>query len=151
MLGLYMLSELPIFILYFLIALPWLLSIRFMLIPGSISVFAGIFAGYISFSIYAMWFPALDLSIYNGLSFLFLLLGAVSGFMLLAILRYSFSIQLMSFINFFITTSSTIALFNLSKPDNEYVVSFVTLGVALGMLVHIMLIPSTITEIFNEI
>lgn len=138
-----------------IVLLLWGLSI-----PGRVSdsdnrrsAWAGFWAGLIVFVIYVVSqlstirSPSFNFDALPAFSMIPLIIGFASGFIFLWIIRAVGSTPLIGVITLLLSATSSIALFSYVFINNiRGVVLYVILGVALGILIHIVLFPKSVRE-----
>jgi hypothetical protein len=119
-----------------------------------VSSWAGFWAGLLSFVIYVVSQlaqirePNFRYAVLPGLQLLPLGWGLTAGFVFLWIVRHAVPTRLVGIITLMLAGSSTSAVFTYIFIDSLRVsVLYWTLGTALGILVHIVLLPTSIAYI----
>jgi hypothetical protein len=137
-------------------AFAWIIASSARTAELRVSSWAGLWAGLLSFVIYAVSQlgqirePNLHYAALPGLQLLPLGWGLTTGFVFLWIVRHAVPTRLVGLITLMLAGSSTSALFTYIFIDSLRVsVLYWTLGTALGILLHIVLFPSSIAHIFN--
>jgi hypothetical protein len=120
-----------------------------------VSSWAGFWAGLLSFVIYVVSLlaqirePNFRYALLPGLQLLPLGWGLTTGFVSLWIVRHAVPTRLVGIITLMLAGSSTSAVFTYIFIDSLRVsVLYWTLGTALGILLHIVLFPTSIAYIF---
>ena len=116
-----------------------------------LSARAGFWAGFILFVIFIVSQlrdvrePCFDFSSVPGFDFLPLIAGCLIGFALLWAIRITLSTRFVGVITLLLTAASTSALYSFIFIESlRATVLYASLGVALGILVHVVLLPSSI-------
>lgn len=139
------------------------LLIYAMVIAGSVndselktSAWAGFWAGLVVFVIYVVSElgrirePNLNFSSLPGLLFLPLAVGFGIGFGFLWMVKVMVPTRLVGIITMLLSATSTSALFAYVFIDSSRVsVLYWVLGTALGILLHIVLLPRSVRDLFN--
>ena len=133
----------------------WIIAGSARTVELRVSSWAGFWAGLLSFVIYAVSQlgqirePNLHYAAPPGLRLLPLGWGLTTGFVILWIVRHAVPTRLVGLITLMLAGSSTSAIFTYIFIDSLKVsVLYWTLGTALGILLHIVLFPSSIAHIF---
>lgn len=115
------------------------------------SAWAGIWAGLVVLVIYIvsqldkLASPDLDFSVLPGLQLSPLLIGLASGFVFLFVVRFLAHTSVVGFVTLILSAASTCALFSYIFIDSLRVsFMYAALGTALGMLLHLMMLPSSV-------
>jgi hypothetical protein len=141
--------RLPIF------TLAWIIAGSASTAELRVSSWAGFWAGLLSFVIYVVSQlgqirePNFHYAALPGLQFLPLGWSLTTGFVFLWIVRHAVPTRLVGLITLMLAGSSTSAIFTYIFIDSLRVsVLYWTLGTALGILLHIVLFPTSIAHIF---
>jgi hypothetical protein len=141
-------------IMFSIFALAWILARSAKTAELRVSSWAGFWAGLLSFVIYVVSQlsqirdPALHFSELPGLQPLPLGLGLIGGFVFFWIVQRSVPTRLVGLMTLVLGASSTSALFTYLFIDSLRVsVLYLTLGTALGILVHVILFPASLAHI----
>lgn len=117
------------------------------------SAWAGIWAGLLVLVIYIVSHSGdlgsskLDFSTLPGLQISPLLIGLVAGFIFLLMVRFLAHTPVVGFITLLLSATSTSALFSYIFIDSlRLSVMYGSLGAALGILLHIVILPSSVKE-----
>jgi hypothetical protein len=117
------------------------------------SAWAGIWAGLLVLVIYIVSHSGdlgsseLDFSTLPGLQVSPLLIGLVAGFIFLLMVRFLAHTPVVGFITLLLSATSTSALFSYIFIDSlRLSVMYGSLGAALGILLHIVILPSSVKE-----
>jgi hypothetical protein len=120
-----------------------------------VSSWAGFWAGLMTFVIYVVsqltqiQEPKLQFENLPGMQFLELGWGITTGFVFLWVVRHAVPTRLVGLLTLMLAGSSTSALFTYVFINPARVsVLYWTLGTALGILLHIVLFPTSIAHIF---
>lgn len=120
------------------------------------SAWAGFWAGLVVFVIYvvsqlnSIREPDFEFSTLPGLLFAPMILGLVVGFIFLWLVRAMIPTRLVGLITLLLATTSTSALFTYVFINSLRVsVLYWVLGTALGILLHIVLFPASVRDIFS--
>jgi hypothetical protein len=123
---------------------------------SKVSSWAGFCAGLVTFVVYVVSQlndirePDLRSSALPGLLLTPLSLGLGAGFVFLGLVRLAVPTRLVGLITLALAASSTSAVFTYIFIDNLRVsVLYWTLGATLGILLHIVLFPTSVEHIFN--
>jgi hypothetical protein len=123
---------------------------------AKVSSWAGLWAGLMTFVIYVVSQlshirePNLRLATLPGLLWLPLGGGLAVGFVFLWLVRYVVPTRLVGLITMMLAASSTSSMFTYVFINNLRVsVLYWTLGTALGILLHVVLFPSSVEHVFK--
>ncbi|GIW69250.1 MAG: hypothetical protein KatS3mg100_744 [Candidatus Parcubacteria bacterium] len=121
-----------------------------------VSARAGFWAGLIVFVTYvvsqlnAIQTPHFDFFELPGLLIAPIVFGLIVGFLFLWLLRIALPTRLVGFITLLLSATSTSALFSYVFINYLRVtVLYWTLGTALGILLHIVLFPTSVRDLFD--
>jgi hypothetical protein len=122
-----------------------------------VSAWAGFWAGLVLFVVYvvsqlgAIRTPSFNLFNLPGLLLFELIVGLVLGFLFLWMVRVMIPTRLVGLITLLLAFASTSSLFSyVFLNDLRISVLYMTLGGALGILLHIVLFPASVREIFSK-
>jgi hypothetical protein len=143
-------------IMFAIFAFAWIIAISARTAELRISSWAGLWAGLLTFVAYVVSQlnqiddrPNLRFADLPGVQLLPLGWGLTTGFLFLWIVRHAVPTRLVGLLTLMLAGSSTSALFTYVFIDSHRVmVLYWTLGTALGILLHIVLFPSSIAHIF---
>ena len=142
-------------IMFAIFAFAWIIASSARTAELRVSSWAGFWAGLLSFVIYVVSQlsqirePNLHYAPLPGLQLLPLGWGLTTGFVFLWIVRHAVPTRLVGLITLMLAGSSTSAVFTYIFIDSLRVsVLYWTLGTALGILLHIVLFPTSIAHIF---
>ncbi len=120
------------------------------------SAWSGFWAGLVVFVVYivsqlnTLRDPVFSSAQLPGFQFIPLLIGAVAGYLFLWLARLLADTSLVGFTTLLLAASSTSALFTYIFIDSLRVfVLYLTLGIALGILIHIILDSGALDEVFD--
>jgi hypothetical protein len=136
-------------------AFAWIIASSARTAELRVSSWAGFWAGLLTFVIYVVSQlgqirePTLHYAALPGLQLLPLGWGLTTGFLFLWLVRHAVQTRLVGLLTLMLAGSSTSAIFTYIFIDTLRVsVLYWTLGTALGILLHIVLFPSSIAHIF---
>ncbi len=142
-------------IMFVIFALAWIIASSTKTAELRVSSWAGFWAGELTFVIYVVSQlgqirePELRYVPLPGLQLLPLGWGLTAGFVFLWVVRHAVPTRLVGIITLMLGSTSTSALFTYIFIDSLRVsVLYWTLGAALGILLHIVLFPTSIVHIF---
>lgn len=123
---------------------------------SKLSARAGFWAGIILFVIFIVSQlgdvrePRFDFSSVPGFDFIPLIVGGLIGFALLWAIRMTVSTRFVGVLTLLLTAASTIALYSFVFLESlRATVLYASLGIALGVLVHVVLLPSSIRTLWQ--
>lgn len=120
-----------------------------------VSAWAGFWAGLVIFVILVIsllnqiYMPAVRIEELPSIKMWPLLLGFVSGYCILLACRFAAPTRLIGLITLLLTSTSSSALFSYIFLDYLHApMLYLTLGLAVGVLVHIAMFPASIKRVF---
>ena len=123
---------------------------------SKLSARAGFWAGIILFVIFivsqlrGIREPRFDFSSVPGFDLIPLVVGGLIGFALLWAIRMTVSTRFVGVLTLLLTAASTIALYSFVFIESlRATVLYVSLGIALGVLVHVVLLPSSMRTLWQ--
>ena len=121
-----------------------------------VSARAGFWGGLIVFVTYvvsqlnAIRTPRFDFFELPGLLIVPIIFGLIVGFLFLWLLRIALPTRLVGFITLLLSATSTSALFSYVFINYlRVIILYWTLGTALGILLHIVLFPTSVLDLFD--
>jgi hypothetical protein len=137
-------------------AFAWVIASSARTPESKVSSWAGLWAGLVTFVVYVVSQlgrirePDLHFSVLPGLLLQPLGWGLGAGFVFLGLVRYAVPTRLVGIITLMLAASSTSAMFTYLFIDSLRVsVLYWTLGTAQGILLHIVLFPTSMEHIFK--
>lgn len=121
-----------------------------------VSAWAGFWAGLVIFVILVIsllsqiYVPTMRIEDLPGIKVLPLLIGFISGFAILLAFRCAAPTRLIGFITLLLTATSSSALFSYIFLAHLHApILYLTLGLAVGVLVHIVMFPASGKRVFD--